>query len=118
MTMAICLKCGGKKLGALTPCAVCRFEPVESIDQAKSLLLSDHYMAPSELDGASEKLKSGEPMAFGDVSVRELADAMKIMTPTHILGVGRTSWIILGIAIAIGTAFGACLVTIFRLLDP
>ena len=113
MTMAICIKCGGKKLGALTPCSDCRFEPVECEDQAKSMLLSDHYLSSPELENASNKLKQGQSIGFDAASVQELAEALALFKPTYLLGVRTTSWMTLGVAIVIGVLFGSCLVGSF-----
>ena len=45
MTVAVCVKCGGMKVGALTWCPVCEFQPgndSENDDDLYSMILSDH----------------------------------------------------------------------------
>jgi hypothetical protein len=117
MTMAICTKCGEKKLGALTACRGCRFEPTDTVDQAKSMLLSDHHLSPKELETASQSLRHGQPPIFDEASIKEMVEIMDISKPTYILGVRKTSWIMIGIAIVIGSLFGTCVVTLIAFLD-
>ena len=116
MTMAICMKCGGRKVGALSQCGHCGFEPEQPQDRAKSLLLSDHNLSPTELQDASGRIERGERISFDDAALRKLATGLVFVQPKCILGVRKTSWIALGIAIAIGVLVGTCFTTLFRLL--
>jgi len=45
MTIAICLRCGADKVGALTSCPDCGLEPETQREQAYSLAISDHYFS-------------------------------------------------------------------------
>lgn len=48
MTLAICLRCGEKKFGALNDCPLCGTPP--SGDSELDILFSDHRMSPEDLD--------------------------------------------------------------------
>ena len=56
MTAAVCLQCGARKIGALVPCLSCGYEPKEEEEQAKSVLLSDHYVSKEDLANVSERI--------------------------------------------------------------
>ena len=64
MTLAICWKCGAQKVGALTWCSACNQLPTLPEDQAKSLLLSDHYRDAAELARLGEEIASGDSVGF------------------------------------------------------
>jgi uncharacterized membrane protein YvbJ len=65
MTLAICLKCGHEKSGALAVCPACGYEPGgDSVAQAKSLLLSDQHTMPDELHAAGAVIRSGGTPSF------------------------------------------------------
>ena len=49
MTVAICLRCGSEKHGALTLCPKCKFVPGTDEDMACSLALTDHYFDREKL---------------------------------------------------------------------
>ena len=116
MTLAICIKCGNKKLGALTPCGQCGFIPADADAQAKSILLSDHNLSSDKLSEASDCVRRGEPVVYDDAALRDFAKRIRVTEPTRILGVRRSSWIALAVAVAFGVLFGSCLVGGFRLL--
>ena len=59
MTFAVCIKCGARKLGALTGCSGCRFTPSSSDEQARSIILSDHHMDAESLEQSSQLIKQG-----------------------------------------------------------
>jgi hypothetical protein len=116
VTLAICIKCGNKKLGALTPCHRCEFVPEDSEDQAKSTLLSDHNLSSEELSDASDRIGRGEPFVYDDAAVSDFAKQIHMTEPRHMLGVRTSSWIALGIAVVIGVLMGSCFVGVFHVL--
>ena len=64
MTLAVCVKCGAKKLGALTWCPVCHFEPgddPDNDDDLYSMILSDHYFSADDLERFSNGMQDGMP---------------------------------------------------------
>src|SRR6516165_3078794 len=77
MTLAICIRSGEKKIGALTRCAKCGFKAEQTVDQARSLLLTDHYLAHAELETLAQKLKCGEQVQFDEASLSELAQTLE-----------------------------------------
>ena len=65
MTLAVCVKCGATKLGALTWCPGCEFQPgsdPDNLDDLYSMILSDHNFDAAELDRFSKGMKAGMPM--------------------------------------------------------
>ena len=61
MTVAVCIRCGARKIGAFTSCPGCGFAPVEVGDQAKSLILSDHHLPEDQLDEIAARIQGGLP---------------------------------------------------------
>ena len=64
MTLAVCAKCGAMKLGALTWCPACKFEPDDdpgNDDDLYSMILSDHYFSADQLKEFSAGMQSGLP---------------------------------------------------------
>lgn len=61
------------KFGAWVECKACGFEPKSSIDQAKSLIATDHYFPREYLKGAASRLKRGHPLIFSDEQIKTLA---------------------------------------------
>lgn len=64
MTLAVCVRCGEKKLGALTWCPHCGFEPgndADNDDDLYSMILSDHYFSADDLERFSAGMKQGHP---------------------------------------------------------
>ena len=59
MTMAICIKCGSRKIGAWTPCEVCGFRGVDLEDLAKAMYLTDHFHEPESLQSAARQIQDG-----------------------------------------------------------
>ena len=64
MTVAICIRCGARKLGALTLCSSCGFMPTDSRDKAKAMILTDHYLAVPDLEGLGERIRDGLPVTY------------------------------------------------------
>ena len=64
MTLAVCAKCGATKLGALTWCPACKFEPgsdPDNDDDLYSIILSDHHFSAEDLRRFSIGMQSGLP---------------------------------------------------------
>ena len=116
MTLAVCINCGHTKLGALTPCRRCGFAPKDGLEQAKSVLLSDRKLSPDELRSVSERIGRGEPVVYDEAAVKGWADMIPAEEPTYVLGVRRSSWVALGVAVVLGTLLGSCFVGLFHLL--
>jgi hypothetical protein len=68
VTVAVCIKCGAMKRGALTPCVECHFYPHEHEDMGKSMVLTD------DLKAISERIKSGQSVTYPEDTVREYAE--------------------------------------------
>lgn len=64
MTIAMCIECGKEKFGAFSPCDRCGFEPTSIIEQAKSVLLSDHHQSRGELKKVGKIIESGQPITY------------------------------------------------------
>jgi hypothetical protein len=73
VTYAICIKCGEAKVGALTMCPDCGFDPTLPEDGAKSIMLSDQILPKSDLEAAAARIKSGEGVTFDPESVAKIA---------------------------------------------
>jgi hypothetical protein len=61
MTIAVCVGCGTKKIGAWTTCGACGLLPQTEIDVAYSLVLTDHYFSREVLDQISSDMQRGLP---------------------------------------------------------
>lgn len=64
MTLAVCAKCGATKIGALTWCPACKFEPggdPDNDDDLYSMILSDHYFPAERLEEFSKGMQAGLP---------------------------------------------------------
>jgi hypothetical protein len=77
MTLAICWKCGSQKVGALTLCAGCAAVPVEPVDKAVSVLLSDHYQTEAELVALAEAIRRGEPPRFDEADLERVLSVVR-----------------------------------------
>ena len=80
MSLAICVRCGGEKRGAFLPCGGCGFDPAahgtDKETQARSLLLSDQYLGPRELEEAARRLRSGEAPGVDGPRLGALVDLL------------------------------------------
>ena len=108
MTAAICIHCGADKFGALTPCPNCEFTPHSDTDQAKSILLSDHFLSRAELRTKSKLIRDGESKAFSDDQISAITEAASHSQIDHKsdtfftkLAVLMTLWVIGAIVILI-----------------
>src|SRR6266404_106903 len=59
MSLAVCIKCGSRKISAWTECEVCGCRNVDIEDLARSIYLSDSCRRPKELKDASREIKQG-----------------------------------------------------------
>jgi hypothetical protein len=71
MTVALCIRCGAMKHGALTPCNDCGFDPDENEDKAKAMVLTDHFLPREELEAIAGRIKSGQPVIYPEEAVKE-----------------------------------------------
>jgi hypothetical protein len=71
MTIAICIKCGTEKIGALTSCPDCGFEPHDNEDRAKAMVLTDHWLPPEELGRIGVRIQSGLPVDYPEEMVED-----------------------------------------------
>lgn len=69
MTVAICIKCGNTKHGALTNCRKRGFTPHENKDKAKSMIVTDHILSRSELEQIGRRIQAGLPVDFPEDAV-------------------------------------------------
>lgn len=72
MTVALCLNCGGLKVGAFSRCPHCSFEPETDEDITKSLMMSDHHFNVELLKEAGEKIKRGEKLEFDEQTLKDM----------------------------------------------
>ena len=77
MTVAVCIRCGARKKGALSTCDWCGFDPQTSEDQAKAILLSDRNMTPEQLEVVSQKIEADERPEFDEAACDELAEYIR-----------------------------------------
>jgi hypothetical protein len=77
MTVAVCLKCGKMKLGALTLCPGCGHLPKLPEDQAEHIITSDHYRSKEDLQAISERVQKGRPVHFDREQVAEFAATLQ-----------------------------------------
>jgi len=71
VTIAVCIKCGAIKHGALTPCSECRFTPEENEDKAKSMIATDHHLSEEDLEQIGQRIRAGQPVAYPKEAVAD-----------------------------------------------
>jgi len=71
VTVAICIKCGTRKHGALTPCPECQFDPEENEDKAKSMILTDHFLSLDDLDGIGQRIRTGQAVKYPEEALAD-----------------------------------------------
>jgi hypothetical protein len=106
VTVAICTNCGASKLGALTACQQCGFDPETPEDKAKALMLSDHNMTPEQLELMSQKIRAGEPPQFDEADCTSLAEQIR-QDPELMrmpLGCVVIPWVLIALALLLGMA--------------
>jgi len=72
MTKAICIDCGAEKRGAFVTCPSCGYLPDSKENQAKSMLLSDHYLSQVELSAVSNRIESGQTIEYDEEELQQL----------------------------------------------
>ena len=60
MTVAVCVRCGVTKFGALTPCKECRQTPETEQEVIYSMALSDHFLEFAKLNEIARSIKNGQ----------------------------------------------------------
>jgi hypothetical protein len=71
MTVAVCLRCGAKKRGALTSCHGCGFVPIDNRDKAEAMILTDHCLSSDQVDAIAERIRARLPVTFPEDAVAE-----------------------------------------------
>jgi hypothetical protein len=112
MTAAVCTSCGAMKIGALTRCTKCTFDPSTDTERAKALLLSDHHLDRAELAAASTAIQRGEGVQYDEAMVAEMAAGMANAPVPSNLGMYM---LVIGFVLAIG-ALGVTIVLVIRWL--
>ena len=74
MAQAICIECGTMKRGALTPCPSCGFQPRDTEEQAKAMMLTETVLRRGQLAELADRRQRGEPWNF-DRKIVELFKA-------------------------------------------
>jgi len=78
MTIAICIKCGGKKFGAFSTCARCSVKPANSQELAHSMMFSSHNYSFKELDEIGAQIaRTGKIPIFAENKERILMSAVE-----------------------------------------
>ena len=116
MTIAVCLQCGARKIGALVRCRSCGYEPKEEEEQAKSVLLSDHYLSNEDLSTISERIKSGLGVTFAEPSVQNLVESIRVVEKEGVLGGHKATLITCGVVIVLGVFLGLGLMAVSYLV--
>ena len=104
MTLAICIRCGSEKIGALTPCSHCGFAPENDRHaQAKSLLYCDRHMTPEQLRAVGEALRGGAAPSFDEVALASLVSELERHSgaPSPPIGCRIFVWSLLAVMVAL-----------------
>lgn len=84
MTIAVCVRCGALKHGAITVCDRCGGAPISDHEFALAMGLTDHYMDVTRLENVGKAIEGGQlvslPDDFMETMQREL-NAMRHMFP-------------------------------------
>ena len=75
--MAICLKCGSVKSGALDACRKCGAAPRTKSEYAVSLALSDHLSTKEQLAQYSHELRNSKKLSVPREALAQALDALK-----------------------------------------
>lgn len=114
MAFAICIKCGGRKDHALSPCAQCQFAPKRKEDEARSFYLSTHNLSPEDLVDAGERIERGEEIPYNKGRLKGVVAKAEIKI---IYGLPVDHWKKLGMAAIAGILLGSCLLGLISLGD-
>jgi hypothetical protein len=69
VTIAVCIECGSIKHGALNPCTKCDYTPTDNESKARSMIVTDHFLSRSDLDGIAERIRNGQPITYPQEAV-------------------------------------------------
>jgi hypothetical protein len=69
MTIAVCIRCGAKKLGALTLCPGCGFAPLDNSDKAKAMILTDHSLSRDQIDMIAARIQARLPVTYPEDAI-------------------------------------------------
>lgn len=78
MTEAICIKCGERKWGALTPCSLCGARPTEPREISLSMLLNGHNYTAAQLTEIGARIKRGEPVSVPDAYLADYQQSLQL----------------------------------------
>jgi hypothetical protein len=87
MTVAVCLECGILKTGAWSACPRCGYQPECDEQLARSLLVSDNWIARETLEAMAERRRQGEPWNFDPQLVELVKGRLAALLPMD--GEGR-----------------------------
>ena len=93
----------------------CGFEPIEEEDQAKSVLLSDHYLSHDDLSGVANRIKDGLPVSFDLASIQGLAEMVREVGQDRLLNV-KIGLFTCGVVVILGILLGLVLMGLNYLL--
>jgi hypothetical protein len=80
MTVAVCLVCGGQKLGSFNPCGRCAWSPNGDEDRIRSMMLSDHYHPVAQLEEWGQAMRRGTELELPEhVVARLLAESAGVL---------------------------------------
>ena len=113
MTVAVCLKCGAIKVGAWTPCPKCNHLPEDLEDQAKHVMISDHYFSRTDLEGISARVKNRLPLHFDAKNIVDIVAALKSSESDH----KRVGLFVFGIFAVIGIVIVGAIYAITRFVS-
>jgi hypothetical protein len=68
MTMAICWKCGTTKHGAFVDCPGCKARPKKRVELIASLMLTDWFNTPENLQEVGQSIKDGCEVEMPDLN--------------------------------------------------
>ena len=82
MTIAVCFKCGQKKIGAFLPCPNCGKVPKTDEELAVSLAMTDHYFDKADLDKMSEATRrNGKAPELSRETQQQMVEAIRRLRP-------------------------------------
>jgi hypothetical protein len=105
VTVAICIKCGATKHGALTPCRGCGFIPEQNEDKAKAMIVTYHFLSHADLEQMGDRIRRGLPVQYPEDAIQKYVKLLEENPGIGMLStrfkVGCTAVVLL-LAVAIG----------------
>ena len=77
MTEAICIKCGERKWGALTPCSLCDARPTDPREISLAMLLNDHNYTAAQLAEIGARIKRGERISVPEAYLADYEKSLQ-----------------------------------------